>query len=65
MIKIKVKIKFYPDKRTNFPSLNIYRPHFVVKDTTDMLGVEFYEYDLTEFDKYGTAAVKLLFGNVD
>ena len=30
-----------------------------------MLGVEFYEYDPTEFDKYGTAAVKLLFGNVD
>lgn len=27
--------------------------------------MEFYEYDLTEFDKYGTAAVKLLFGNVD
>lgn len=66
MKTLKVKVKFYIDKRNSFPSLNYcYRPHFVINCDTEMLGVEFLESDLKEFDKFGEAKVKLLYDNVD
>lgn len=66
METIKVKVKFYADKRNSFPSLNYgYRPHFVINGDTEMLGVEFLESDLTEFDRFGEAVVKLLYDKVD
>lgn len=66
MKTLKVKVKFFIDKRNSFPSLNYgYRPHFVINGDTEMLGVEFLESDLKEFDKFGEAKVKLFYDNVD
>lgn len=66
METLKVKVKFYSDNRNSFPSLNWgYRPHFMVKGTAEMLGVEFIKSDLLEFNKFGEAEVKLLYENVD
>lgn len=66
MKTIKVKVKFYIGKRSSFPSLNYgYRPHFVISGDTKMLGVEFLESDLAEFNKFGEAIVKLLYDNID
>ena len=62
---LKVMVKFYPKKRSSFPSLHYaYRPHFVVNKDSEMLGVEFIESDLVEFNVFGEAIVKLLYDNV-
>lgn len=66
MKTIKVKVKFYADKRNSFPSLNYgYRPHFVASGDTEMLGVEFLESGLAKFNEFGEAVVKLLYNKVD
>lgn len=66
MKTLKVKVKFYIEKRNSFPNLNYgYRPHLVISGDTKMLGVEFTGLDLTEFNKFGEAKVKFLYDNVD
>ena len=66
MKELKVCVKFFSDKRKDFPSLNYaYRPHFVADGDDELLGVEFVGSDLTEFDCYGEAIVKLLYDGVD
>ena len=66
MRTIKVRVKFYPNKRSSFPPLNCgYRPHFVINGDTELLGVEFLKSDLTEFNQFGGAIVKLLYDTVD
>lgn len=59
-----VKVLFYSNRRKTLP-LPDYRPHFVVNGKTEMLGVQFIECDLTEFDKYETAIVRLVYDGVD
>ncbi len=60
-----VKVKFYNDRKRPFPlRCYSYRPHFVVDGDTEMLGVEFLESNVAEFDKFGEAIVKLLYDNV-
>ncbi|MDE7107348.1 MAG: hypothetical protein K2O39_03410 [Clostridiales bacterium] len=60
---IEVKVLFYSDKRKSLPCPFDYRPHFVVNG--NYLGVQFVECDLTEFDKFGTAIVRLVYDGVD
>ena len=65
MKELTVRVKFFSDKRKDFPSLNYaYRPHFVVAGDDELLGVEFVGSYLTEFDRYGEARVKLLYDGV-
>lgn len=66
MKELVVCVKFFSDKRKDFPSLNYtYRPHFVVEGDSELLGVEFVGSDLTEFNCYGNASVKLLYDGVN
>lgn len=61
----RVRIKFYSDKRTGLPS-NTYRPHIIVDGNAEMLGVEFIKHNLTNFDVFGEATIKLVYdGLVD
>lgn len=67
-----IKVIFYSNKRKSFPILNSsienragYRPHLVIKGTTEYLGIEFYRSQLQSFDKYGTASIRLLYDGVD
>ncbi|MDE5593566.1 MAG: hypothetical protein K2I75_06510 [Clostridiales bacterium] len=60
---IEVNVLFYSDKRKSLPCPFDYRPHFAVDG--NYLGVRFVECDLTEFDKFGTAIVKLVYDGVD
>lgn len=65
MQKLKVKVKFNSTTRKSFPCLYYaYRPHFVVDGDSEILGVEFLESDLNEFDVFGEAIVKLLYDGV-
>ena len=66
------KVIFFSDKRKSFPILTSsvegktgYRPHLVIKGTTEYLGVEFYCSQLQSFDKYGTASIRLLYDGID
>lgn len=60
---IEVNVLFFSKKRKSLPCPFDYRPHFVVNGS--YLGVQFVECDLTEFDKFGTAIVKLIYDGVD
>ena len=67
-----IKVIFYSNKRKSFPILTSsiknragYRPHLVIKGTTEYLGIEFYRSQLQSFDKYGTASIRLLYDGVD
>lgn len=60
---IEVTVLFYSDKRKSLPCPFDYKPHFVIDG--NYLGVQFVECDLTEFDKFGTAIVKLVYDDVD
>lgn len=61
----KVKVKFYSNARNSLPSLKCgYRPHFVVDEDSEFLGIEFLKLDLQEYDVYGEAVVKFLYDNV-
>ena len=59
-----VKVKFYPNACVSLPSCYSYRPHFVVNGDDELLGVEFLELDLQEFNVFGEAIVRLVYDKV-
>lgn len=67
-----VKVIFFNDRRKEFPILSYsikggtsYRPHLIIKGTTEYLGVEFIQSQLQEFGLLGTAFIRLVYDGID
>ena len=63
---MKVKVRFYEGEyRKKPPFGTTYRPHFVIKGTSEYLGVQFVNLDESPFEKEMLSNVKLLYEGVD
>ena len=61
-----MKVCFFADSyRKNFPSGTAYRPHFVIKGTTEYLGIEFLNLDEMPLGEEILSDIKFLYNNVD
>ena len=65
MTKVKVDVVFYTGRRKTPPKGNVYRPHFVVKDTSEYLGIQFENLIENPFGTHILCDVKLLYDGVD
>lgn len=62
---MKVIVEFLTGKRKTPPFGDFYRPHFVIKRTTDYLGIQFEHLDNLPFGTHIICKVKLLYDDVD
>ena len=63
---MKVKVRFYADAyRLKPPFGTAYCPHFVIKGTTEYLGIRFENLDEVPFETETLSDVELLYDGVD
>ena len=63
---MKVRVRFHTDTcRLKPPFGTTYRPHFVVKGTTEYLGIQFTKLDIVPFEEETLGDVDLLYDGVD
>ena len=63
---MKVKVRFWGENHREMPPFGTaYRPHLVVKGTTEYLGVQFTNIDKVSFGEEILSGVELLYDGVD
>ena len=64
--KVKVRVCFFADSyRKNPPFETTYRPHIVIKETTEYLGIQFLNLDEMPLGEEFLSDIKLLYDGID